>query len=400
MAESSGSQDALSAFRAEARQWLERNCPASQRAPAHSFVATVTGGRRARFDSEDQRLWFERCRDRGWIAPGWPVEYGGGGLDAARCAALKEEMRRLNCRAPHSNLGLSMIGPVLLDIGTEEQRREHLPPMARGEILWCQGFSEPSSGSDLASLQTRAVPDGDGFVVTGSKIWTTMADHSDWMFCLVRTDPDAPKRQGISFVLFDMRSPGISTRPIRLISGESHFCQTFIDGVRVERRNVVGEINQGWSVAKRLLVYERNLMGDMRVGDRASALPNLLRRLPDADGARRSALRRRVARVEMDERALGMAVSRLMAEVAAGGAPAATASVLKYRVTEAQKRKTQLAMDLLGARGLGWEGDAFDADELGITRSWLLSYTGTIAGGSSEIQLNIISKRALGLPAE
>ena len=393
-------EGALAAFRAETREWLESSCPESMRAPVTDMGETMTGGRSEHFTSEDQRVWFERCRERGWIAPGWPTEYGGGGLDQAHCGVLKAEMRRLRCRVPHSNLGLSMIGPVLLEIGTEEQKREHLPPIARGEILWSQGFSEPGAGSDLASLKTRAEIDGDEFVVTGSKIWTTMADRSDWMFCLVRTDPDAPKHQGISFVLFDMHSPEVSTRPIRLISGESHFCQTFLDGVRVARRNLVGELNQGWSVAKQLLVHERNMMGDIRYGDRTPPLPKLLARIPEGDGERRRALRERVARVEMDDRALGLTLSRLMGEIAEGTTAPAVSSILKYYGTEAQKRKMRLAMELLGNRGLAWEGDAFAADELATARSWLLSYTGTIAGGSSEVQLNIISKRVLGLPVE
>ena len=269
---------------------------------------------------------------------------------------LKAEMRRLRCRVPHSNLGLSMIGPVLLEIGTEEQKREHLPPIARGEILWSQGFSEPGAGSDLASLKTRAEIDGDEFVVTGSKIWTTMADRSDWMFCLVRTDPDAPKHQGISFVLFDMHSPEVSTRPIRLISGESHFCQTFLDGVRVARRNLVGELNQGWSVAKQLLVHERNMMGDIRYGDRTPPLPKLLARIPEGDGERRRALRERVARVEMDDRALGLTLSRLMGEIAEGTtAPAVLEhpQVLRHRGAKAQNA---LGDGTLGQPRLGMGG--------------------------------------------
>ncbi len=392
--------EALATFRQETRQWLERNCPASMRTPSRSMGDTMTGGRRQRFANEDQRLWFERCRERGWLAPAWPTEYGGGGLRADEARVLNEEMRRGRCRTPHSNLGLSMIGPVLLELGSEEQRREHLPPIARGEILWCQGFSEPGSGSDLASLKTRAEVDGDAFVVTGSKIWTTMADHSDWMFCLVRTDPDAPKHQGISFVLFDMESPGVSTRPIQLISGESHFCQTFLDGVRASRNNLVGELNQGWTVAKRLLVHERNLMGDIRFGDRTMALTAMLETVPEPDGARYRAFRQRVARSMMDDRALGATVSRVMAEIAVGSSSSLVSSILKYYGTEAQKRKMMLAVELLGSQGLGWEGEPFSAEQLGTVRAWLLSYTGTIAGGSSEIQLNIISKRVLGLPTE
>src|SRR5690606_12764461 len=218
----------LDAVRRETRQGLEEDCPASMRTPI-SMEEQIWGGRQIELKSDDARTWFERMRDKGWFCPDWPVEYGGGGLSAAEHAILKDEMKQLGCRPPQVNLGVWMVGPAILEFGTEAQKREHLPPIARGEIRWCQGYSEPGAGSDLASLQTKAVRDGDHFVINGSKIWTSYADHSDWIYCLVRTNPDAPKREGITFLLFDMASEGVSTKPIQLINGDRHFCQTFFD---------------------------------------------------------------------------------------------------------------------------------------------------------------------------
>jgi alkylation response protein AidB-like acyl-CoA dehydrogenase len=214
------------------------------------------GGRKFRFSSPAQKLWLERMAERGWTVPTWPRAYGGAGLSALQAKVLAQEMRALNCRSPLNSFGIWMLGPALLQFGTEAQKLEHLPPIARGEIRWCQGYSEPNAGSDLASLATRAEDGGDHFVVNGQKIWTSYADKADWIFCLVRTSTDS-KHNGISFVLFDMASPGVRTQPILLISGASPFCETFFDNVRVEKRNLVGTLNKGWDVAKYLLGHER-----------------------------------------------------------------------------------------------------------------------------------------------
>ncbi|HAV37802.1 MAG TPA: acyl-CoA dehydrogenase, partial [Massilia sp.] len=249
--------DELLAFRQEARAWLEENCPPEMRVPATGDLDVTWGGRKMQFRSEAQRLWLERMAAKGWTVPEWPVEYGGGGLSREQAKVLRQEMEALGCRAPLHSFGIWMLGPALLKYGTEEQKREHLPPIARGEIRWCQGYSEPNAGSDLASLQTRADDHGDHFIVNGQKVWTSYADKADWIFCLVRTDFTASKHNGISFVLFDMDSPGVSTRPITLISGKSPFCETFFDNVRVEKRNLVGELHGGWTIAKYLLTHER-----------------------------------------------------------------------------------------------------------------------------------------------
>ncbi|MDE2160188.1 MAG: acyl-CoA dehydrogenase family protein, partial [Burkholderiales bacterium] len=255
----------LESFRVDTRAWLEANCPPAMRQP---IVADemLWAGSRLRFGSEDQRLWFERMRDRGWIAPDWPRDYGGGGLTRAQARVLDEELRRLGCRQPQYNLGVWMLAPVLLELGSEEQKREHLIPMAQGRMRWCQGFSEPNAGSDLASLKTAARIDGDDFVVDGAKIWTSYGDLADWMYALVRTDPAAKKQRGISFILIDMRSPGITVKPIELISGKSSFCEVFFDAVRVPRRQLVGPLNDGWTVAKKLLAHERAAMSKFTEG--------------------------------------------------------------------------------------------------------------------------------------
>jgi acyl-CoA dehydrogenase len=380
----------MDAFRDEVRRWLEDNCPASMRAPVPDGDDGVWGGRKSPPLEPDERLWLDRMAARGWTAPTWPREYGGGGLDDEQARILRDEMRSLGCRWPVKSLGIWMLGPVLLKYGTEEQKREHLPRMARGETRWCQGYSEPGAGSDLAGLRTRAVLDGDAYVVDGRKIWTSHANLSDWMFCLVRTDAEAPKHQGITFLLIDMTSPGISVRPILLISGSSPFCETTFEGVRVPAENVVGRPGGGWEVAKAVLEHERAAISAVR-DDRSTA--------GDAveDVARRygalgdPATRDRVAQLGIDLLASGLTIRR------AGRAGAVT-SMLKLYGTELSKRRYELLVSVMGYRGLGWSGDEFDAAELDRTRAWLRSRASSIEGGTSEIQLNIIAKRVLGLP--
>src|SRR6478609_3143972 len=209
----------LDQFRTDTRAWLEANCPAEMRQPMRSEKDACWGGRNFTFQSDAQRQWLEAMAGRGWTVPDWPKEYGGGGLSPAETKILKQEMARINARSPLTSFGISMLGPALLKYGSEEQKRHYLPQIARGEIHWCQGYSEPGAGSDLAGLQTRCEDKGDHWLVNGQKVWTSYADKADWIFCLVRTDPQAPKHKGISFLLFDMASPGVSTRPILLISG-------------------------------------------------------------------------------------------------------------------------------------------------------------------------------------
>ena len=250
-------------FRAETASWLDANAPQSVRGLQRTDDDGSWGGKKANFASPDLKRWLDVMAEKRWTAPTWPVEYGGGGLSKDEAKGLAEEMAALRLPAPLTGFGLEMIGPTLLRFGTEEQKREHVPKIVRGEIRWCQGYSEPDAGSDLASLSTKAVRDGDDFIVNGTKVWTSYGDVSDWIFALVRTDPDAKKQEGITFLLMDMETPGISVRPIGLISGKSPFCETRFDDVRVPVSNVLGEINGGWTVAKALLGFERNMIADM-----------------------------------------------------------------------------------------------------------------------------------------
>ena len=390
----------LEQFRGEVRQWLQANCPASQRQPI-TAAEQFWGGRRGSFPSEDARLWYQRMRDKGWIAPEWPQEYGGGGLTAQQGKILREELKRLNARNPLYGIGLWMLGPALLEYGNEAQKQRHIRAIVNAETRWAQGYSEPGAGSDLASLQCRAEDQGDHFLVNGSKIWTTAADKCDWIFCLVRTDPAAKKQEGISFLLIDMDSPGVSTTPIELISGESEFCQTFFDNVKVPKENLVGELNKGWSVAKALLVHERKLMAEIGSDSPRKAVPPneaAHKYLEFANGKIANArLRLDLAEYNMQMHAIALTHFRSFEEKLAGVRSAAPL-VMKYLGTEAEKTKSELLLAIMGSRGLGWEGDDFTAEELDTLRLWAMSKAMTIAGGSSEIQLNIIAKTVLELP--
>lgn len=392
----------LDTFRADVRQWLEANCPPSLRTPIVPDEM-VWGGSKLQFQTDDQRVWFERMRERGWFAPGWPKEYGGGGLSAKEERVLEQEMRRLGCRQPQYNLGVWMLGPVLLEVGTDAQKREHLTPMMQGRMRWCQGFSEPNAGSDLASLKTsaRAIRDeqGDAFIVNGSKVWTSYGDQADWMYALVRTDPAAKKQEGISFLLIDMKSPGVSVKPIELISGKSSFCEVFFDNVRVPARQLVGPLNGGWGVAKKLLQHERAAMAKFSEGGAPShdALALAKPLLSVAEPVWRD----RLARLLMDAHAFALTSRRMTEQALAREDVSGTAAIMKLVQTEQEVAKYELLTQLMGQRGLSWDSgaeDEFTRDEHDVCRAWLLAKTYTIGGGTSEVQLNIIAKRVLGLP--
>jgi alkylation response protein AidB-like acyl-CoA dehydrogenase len=390
----------LEAFREETRRWLEANAPASVRTPLTSPDDLCWGGRKTPYPP-DVRRWLAVMAERGWTAPTWPREYGGGGLDKAQAKVVAEEMGRLRLRPPLTGFGLTMIGPLLLHEGSEEQKREHLPKIVRGEIRWCQGYSEPGAGSDLAGLQTRAVRDGDDFILNGQKVWTSYGDRSDWMFILVRTDFEAPKHAGITFLLMDMDAPGVAVRPIRLISGSSPFCETFLTDVRVPVRNVVGRVNAGWQVAKALLGHERTMIADVfKERDDKTRLVRLAREhLGEHDGrVADPVVRDRIAQVEMDQACLDLTLARSRDNQKAGHRPGAESSIFKYYGTELNQRRRALMVEILGPQALGWEGPGFSDDELKTTRDWLRSRGNTIEGGTSEIQLNIIAKRVLALP--
>ena len=373
----------------------------SQYRPLWRLMSTPGGGRRAEYKNPDTKLWLERCAEKGYTVPAWPKEYGGGGLSKEEVGVFQQEMREINARPPLVGMGLSMIGPALLDYGTEEQKKEHLPKIARGDIWWCQGYSEPGSGSDLASLRTSAVEDGDDFIINGQKIWTSGADQADWMFCLVRTDFDAPKHDGISFVLFDMETPGITVKPIKLISGYSPFCETFFDNVRVPKRNLVHELNKGWTVGKRLLQHERSSIGGIGGGQKTTSIEEYALKYlgKTADGKIDNAsVRDNVLAHRINDKAFSLTMQRSVDESKTGASPGALSSMFKYYGTEQNKGKYELLLDILGTQSLGWSGDDFTDDELGTTRAWLRSKANSIEGGTSEVQLNIIAKRVLGLP--
>jgi acyl-CoA dehydrogenase len=385
--------------RAEIRNWLDSNCPAEMRGP-RGEEDTCWGGRRWVFQSAAQKTWLERCVGRGFTVPTWPQEYGGAGLSREDAAVLREEMQRIHARPPLVSFGIWMLGPALLKFGSPEQKAAHLPPIARGEIRWCQGYSEPGAGSDLASLRTKAEDMGDHFLVNGQKIWTSYADKADWIFCLVRSDPQAVKQKGISFLLIDMATPGVSTKPILLISGKSPFCETFFDTVAVPKSNLVGTLHRGWDVAKYLLTHEREMIAgggslfDIHGLDKAAEAQAKARGGKLADPI----LRAEIARAAIDTYASEATRLRYLAEAANGGEIGARSALLKYDGAELNKRRHELMMSLAGADALYFDGNSGPAQD--IARGWLRSKGNSIEGGTSEIMLDIVAKRLLELPAD
>ena len=387
----------VTGFREEAREWIEANLPPRMRGQAEGMADTVMRGRN---DDPDLDLWRRRLAEKGWGAPTWPKQYGGGGLDPADARVLAQELAKVGAPNPMAGMGTSMFGPTLLEYGTEDQKQRHIPPICRGEVRWCQGYSEPGAGSDLAALSTKCEDAGDHWVVNGQKIWTSGAQWADWCFCLVRTDTSR-KHEGISFVLLDMHQPGVETRPIKLIAGSSPFCETFFTDARVEKTDMVGPLNGGWTIGKRLLQHERGGQGGGRMLGAGKALPDLAREYVGVDAHGRIAdtdLRARVANHLMDARAHTLTMQRAAAEAKGNQNPSAVTSIMKNSSTRIGQEKAELTLEIMGAQGLGWEGDAFADDERAAVRGWLSGKAWTIFGGSAEIQNNIISKRILGLP--
>ena len=396
--------DQLEQFRAETREWLEANCPEGVRgAPGPNDDGECWGGRKAVYKNPDTKLWLDRMGAKGWTTPEWPAEYGGGGLNKQENKILQEELRRIGARPALLSFGIWMLGPVLLQYGTEEQKQQHIPKIVRGEIRWCQGYSEPGAGSDLAGLQTKAEDKGDHWLVNGSKIWTSYADQADWIFCLVRTDTTV-KHDGISFLLFDMESEGVTTKPIKLISGASPFCETFFDDVKVPKDHLMGELNKGWTIAKALLQHERNMISEMgRSGGDATEVAGLDKvaktYLGDGNGPISDAsLRDAIAKHQMNDLSFGLTLKRAAEEAKSGLGASAASSMFKYYGTEQNKRKYELMLECMGEQMLGWEGEGFEEKELGATRAWLRSKANSIEGGTTEVQMNVIAKRVLDLP--
>ena len=395
MADFGGSD--LDAFRTEARDWLEANYPQTLRADPDAGTRMIMGGVKL---TGDHLLWKQRMAEQGWGTPTWPRKYGAGGLTPAEARVLGQEMDRIGAYNPMIGMGLSMFGPTLLEYGTEAQKDRHIPAIVRGELRWCQGYSEPGAGSDLASLTTKCEDAGDHWRINGSKIWTSGAQYADWCFCLVRTDT-TKKHEGISFVLINMRQPGVETRPIRLIAGNSPFCETFFTDARAEKDDMVGPLNGGWTIGKRLLQHERSGQGGARMMGGPVSVSDLAIKYVGVDDRGRindPDLRMRVARHLMDSRAHGLTIQRATEEAKGNVNPSATTSVMKNSGTWIGQTRSELMLEIMGSQGLGWSGETFAADELDAVRAWLSGKATTIFGGSQEIQSNIVSKRILGLP--
>jgi alkylation response protein AidB-like acyl-CoA dehydrogenase len=386
----------VEAFRTDARAWLEANFPHALKTEA---------GRRA--GGADARRWRALMAEKGWGAPTWPSAYGGGGLSRGEARALAEEMARIGAYNPIGGLGIMSIGPTILELGDEAQKTRHLPGIARGENEWCQGYSEPGAGSDLASLQTRCEDKGDHYLVNGQKIWTSVANLADWCFCLVRTDPAAKKHEGISCLLIDMKSPGVETRPIQLINGDSPFCETFFTDVKARKDDIVGPLNGGWTIAKRLLQFERDAIatglggGTLTGPASAMGVEDYARRYIGLDDQGRLAdadYRGRLARHRMENQAFQLTLRRATDEARSNQGPSNAAAIMKYAGAQIAQDRAELIVEALGQQGLGWEGGGFEDQELAQVRGWLRTKANSIEGGSSEINLNVVSKRVLGLP--
>lgn len=389
----------LEAFRSEARAWIAENFPLSLKGRAAELFAeaqeTVPGG--------DFEVWRQRVADKGWGAPTWPVEFGGAGLSPQAARVLHQETIAAGAFNPMiAGLGLTMVGPTILEYGTEDQKRRHLAPIARGELRWCLGYSEPNAGSDLAALQTKCEDRGDHWAVNGQKIWTSGANHADWCGALVRTENTGRKQDGISFVLISMHQPGVETRPIKLIAGASPFCETFFNDARVEKTDMLGKLNDGWNVGKRLLVHERaSQMGEGVMNQtKPEPLQDIAHRYLKSDAHGRLAdgdLRTRMTQHLMRARAHELTLERVAAE-SKGSSPSSAISSLKNSSTEVAQIRAELIVEIMGNRGVGWQGAGFTEEEIAAMRTMLGNKAMSIYGGSTEVQNNIVAKRVLGLP--
>ena len=390
----------LTNFRMETRKWLEDNCPLSMREPTKDPSQLYWGGRNGEFSSDDQKLWFERMLEKKWIVPYWKVKYGGVGLSNEENNILNQEMGRLGCRKPHYNFGISMLGPAMLKFASEEQKLNYLPDIVQGKIRWCQGYSEPNAGSDLANLQTKAEDKGDYFLVTGSKVWTSYAEKADWIFCLVRTDSSSSKHTGISFLLIDMASEGVSTRPIKLISGKSPFCETFFDSVKVPKANLVGTLNDGWTIAKYLLTHERQMIGGIGETDKKLHISDEAINVMSKNNGILSdtILRSKISEFEMNEEIFDLTIRRTMDEEKSGNNSGAASSFFKYYGTELNIQREELRLKINGFSSTEWNSKASENGKQ--ARYFCRTKGNSIEGGTHEVQLNIIAKRILGLPTK
>jgi alkylation response protein AidB-like acyl-CoA dehydrogenase len=383
-------------FRAEAAAWLAENFAPSL-VGKENLLAVIEG------DSDpdpEVAAWKKAMGEKGWGTPTWPKAYGGGGLDSKQARILQDEMAKINAWNPIGGLGVMMLGPTLLEFASEEQKQRYIPPICRGEIRWCQGYSEPGAGSDLASLQTKCEDRGDHWLINGQKTWTSGGQWAEWCFALVRTET-SKKHEGISFILLDMKSPGVEVKPIQMISGASPFCETFFTDVKVPKDQIVGEIGNGWTIGKRLLQHERtNLSGGGRMGRGGGpSLADIAKNYVGVDDQGRLAdsdLRSRIIKHDMEARAFQATARRVTAEAKSGEVSLAS-SILKNVGARITQERAELTLEIMGMQGLGWEGDGFHPLELGSTRGWLWGKAVSIYGGTTEIQNNVIAKRILGM---
>ncbi|MFZ0246199.1 acyl-CoA dehydrogenase [Candidatus Binatus sp.] len=383
------------AFRTEVRTWLEAN---KKFAPPPSNIMADEG----EGDWEARVNWHKKLNAGGWVAVNWPKEYGGRGATVMQRLIYREELSRLGLNEPMLGMGINLLGPTLIHWGTEEQKKNHIPKILKGEEVWCQGYSEPGAGSDLASVQTRAVDDGDDFVVNGQKTWTSIAHHADMIFALVRTDPAAPKHKGISYLLIDMHSPGVTVRPLVQMTGGKGFNEVFFEDVRVPKKNIVGERNNGWQVAMTTLMFERGGGGGEGAMGQVYELARLARRIPrSGDGSTAwddSSVRQKVAEFAAEAQALRYTGYRQLTRQLKGLPPGPEGSMMKLCGTELALKIAIYAMELLGPYSQLEFNAPFAVDKGKWSFRMLAARGPTIYAGTNQIQHNIIGERVLGLP--
>ncbi len=382
------------AFRKEVRHWLEANVPDDLRGRAFA------SSRADRDEVIRLRAWQKRLHEAGYVGIDWPAEFGGRGATIVEQIILYEEMARAESPQPVNRGGLSMLGPTLMKHGTQAQQKRFLQNILTADEIWCQGFSEPNAGSDLANLQTRAVVDGDHFAINGQKVWTSMAHVADWCFLLVRTDPDAPKHKGITFVLVDMRTPGITVRPLRQITGEAEFNEVFFDNVRVPLANVVGRVNEGWSIAITTLAYERDLLTFVRHISLRHALHRLVDLTRRTGRGADPLLRQKIATLAIGEQCLRLNGYRSLTRILQGGTPGPEGSTSKLYWSQIDQDLAGVATEVIGPYSQLAHGTPWAPDDGQWEFYELLARASGIRAGTSEILRNILAERVLGLPKD
>ena len=387
-------------FRLETRTWLQTNCPEGAKGPGQ----TAWGSSKIVLE-RDVALWLERMSERGWTVPTWPKEYGGADLENDLYPILIQELVAIGARTPLTGRGVNYIGPTILELGTDEQKKKWLPGISRGEGGWAMGYSEPGAGSDLASLSTRAEKVGDEYLINGRKTWTSDAMDCDYIFVLARTSDDKPKHQGISLVLVDMDQPGVEVHPIRLLSGASPFNETVFNNALADSADVIGGVDNGWSAGKRLLQFERsthagiNTSGSQGGRNTRDDTKEIVLKYSQIESGRLadSATRARLLEFQMKKAAQSLTQKRTIEETRAR-APGFTSSAVKLSNALIEQERDEMIVQVMGSLGIGWSGESFSDQEIDATRTWLKQKSLTIAGGTKEVQLNIIAKRVLGLP--